>query len=286
MALAENKIPCDFPLVMTRRQSKIQPRRNANKVPEPVLAWDDTLGQERVVDTEQQAFIADHAVHINKPVTVERDREDFMRDPVGFFHECEQYRTLGSGCYGVAVATRDGNVVKRFSIRDGYGCWISYCAYAYRRGHGNANIPRVYAIALPDNMDTSEYGYVLMERLDADEKKHDYSFADRMCTLFYTIHNGNPVNTKTLSPVERLWADFCVQLNRKSVSIGVDVHWGNILHRGNTSVVVDPACTSGNSTAAGEYLACQQEFCAMAAVFDPRFYVQMSKEVIIKTVVM
>jgi hypothetical protein len=267
----------------------VQLKRNPVIEPVPYRQEGATIAEQSLIQALQNtAWEVQKSVPkpvINKPVVIERDREDFLRDPAGYYEECKERSMLGSGHYGAAAATLDGNVIKKFAIKDGYGCWIAFCAYAYRRGHGCANIPRVYAIALPDCKDTSEYGYALMERLEVDHDKHPWEVADAMYSIHCRIQEGQPVSSKTLQPLQRLWAEYSAMMCKSGVGLSADLHSGNILHRGNTYVVTDPSCRSG-FTAYEKYLDAQHTLCTLAAVFDARFYAQMRKQTVIKTTIM
>jgi hypothetical protein len=222
---------------------------------------------------------------INKPVDINADREEFIRDPAGMFNERREYGTLGKGYYGSAVETINGNAIKKFSVKDGYGCWIAFCAFAYRRGTGNAALPRVYALALPKYESDSEYGYALMEKLDKNPDQHPWETAKKLATIHYNVANGMPLEVKHLSPLERLWGEFSAMMRKRSIDVGVDMHDGNILWRGKQFVVTDPVA-GGHGVPFDRYLEFQKHCAEMCSMFDARFYVQMNAVTVLKTTLM
>lgn len=222
------------------------------------MANDMNLGE--ILENAVKAAIGEHYSTTAREATLvpdEYERMAFLRDPQEAYANCT--RQIGSGCYGAARETASGSIIKRFAMKDGYGMWLSFCMLAYHRGTGNAQLPRAFAMSIPDDETTSPYGYALMEKLTKDvdgwmdtkdgRKRRETAtleFRNGMSELVNRVNYGHPLAGHLHTPIERLWAEFLLMAKTRGMTIGGDMHMGNVLFRNHgekneVTVVTDPA---------------------------------------------
>lgn len=232
---------------------------------------------------------------VQKLVPDEYERMEFLKDPQKAYTEC--IREVGSGMYGSARQTASGFVIKRFEIKDAYGMWLTFCMWAYHRGTGNAQLPKVFAVSLPDSEETSSYGYALMEKLTKyndlyanhkDRETDTWEFRNGLGAVCEAVCYGNPIGGLTKTPVERLFAEFCVLAKHKNMTISPDTHMGNLLFRNiNTdkevSVLTDPAVLAEGSF--NQALRFMRDMLDMVSQYKPAMWSELRSRQIIEATV-
>lgn len=229
----------------------------------------------------------------------EYERMEFLRDPVEAYNNCVQQ--LGSGVYGTARLTASGFVVKQFEMKDAYGMWLSFCMMAYHRGTGNAQLPKVFAMSIPEREDVCSYGFALIERLHRDRKEKPlrdsayqdreqatHAFRDGLASILNQVNDGNAIGGLTKSPLERLWAEFLLLAKQRRMIVGSDTHMGNLLFRNygeenEVSVLTDPAVLSdGSFRQASKFM---YDMLTMVSAYRPGLWSEMRSRTIIETTV-
>lgn len=225
----------------------------------------------------------------------EHERMEFLKDPQEAYANCT--RAVGSGMYGSARQTASGFIIKQFEIKDAYGMWLAFCMWAYHRGSGNAQLPKVFAVSLPDSEDTSSYGYALMEKLskyndlyasDKDREAETFEFRNGLGNVGAAAAYGNPIGGITKTPIERLFAEFCVLAKNANMQIGVDAHMGNLLFRNmNTdkevAVLTDPAVLSHGTF--NQALRFMRDMLNMVSHYKPAMWSEMRSRKIVEATV-
>lgn len=224
----------------------------------------------------------------------EYERMAFLKDPQEAFANCVQH--IGSGFYGAARMTASGFIIKRFEIRDAYGMWLSFCMWAYHRGSGNAQLPKVFAMCIPEDEGAGSYGYALMEKLskhdtiyDGRNRETDTSeFRDGLSNMSMAITYGNPIAGIASSPFEKLFAEFLVIASKDNLPIGVDAHMGNVLFRyagtdKEVAVVTDPAVLNEGSYS--QALRFMRKMLSMVSMYKPAMWSELRSRTIIEATV-
>jgi hypothetical protein len=239
-------------------------------------------------------------VRSNKPAKIaaltpdEYERMAFLKDPKEAYENCEE--CIGQGAFGAAAMTASGFVIKRFDIQDAYGMWLSFCMWAYHRGSGNAQLPKVFAMCIPKNVGAGPYGYALMEKLSKHDTIFDgraraddtYHFRDGLHTINNAVTAGNPIAGISKTPFERLFAEFLVLANSDGMRIGVDTHMGNILFRNagtekEVLVITDPVLLCGGSHA--DALRFMRKMLSMVSMYKPAMWSELCSRTIIEATV-
>jgi hypothetical protein len=236
----------------------------------------------------------------NKPAKIaaltpdEYVRMAFLKDPQFAYANCVEH--IGVGFYGAARLTASGFVIKRFEIKDAYGMWLSFCMWAYHRGSGNAQLPKVFAMCIPEDEGAGSYGYALMEKLskhdtilDGRNRESDtYAFRDGLSGISTAIGYGRPIAGIASSPFERLFAEFIVIASKEKLPIDVDAHMGNVLFRNagtdkEVAVVTDPVIL--NEGTYSQALRFMRKMLSMVSMYKPAMWSELRSRTIIEATV-
>ena len=167
--------------------------------------------------------------------------------------EKDGYQLLGSGCFGAAYAKPDSKLVMkigRIHRNQPYLAWIAQLQKAPR----HENLPIIYGITrfVGQKDDQDAFFVVIMERLD-DAAKHlrGRSKKSQQSREWYARvgrrawHLKRSISSYETSPEIALASDPVAAMIAAAAIDGegdLDMHYGNVMRRGQTLVITDPIC--------------------------------------------
>ena len=166
------------------------------------------------------------------------------------------FELAGAGMYSEVWHSSSGNVVVKISKGKPDRCWMIFAQYA--RQNPNPHLPKIGKISTP-RIDNTEYFIVFLEKLDNFDPRHYNLTQGQWGSMIHDAHiammDGDWERIYNSSDVDPEYEDYFLYRDKipqsfwKTVNTlyhnlpegcGPDMHFGNIMARGNTPVIIDP----------------------------------------------